>query len=48
MKCPQCGDDGRQRRVGPLEEHHIVIYHCQECEHLYSVHDRDDDEDEEE
>jgi hypothetical protein len=48
MKCPQCGDDGQQRRVGPLHDRELVIYHCQACEHLYAVHSCDDDDDEEE
>jgi len=46
MKCPSCGDDGQQRRVGRLLDREHIIYHCRTCEYLYAVEDDADDTEE--
>jgi uncharacterized Zn finger protein len=43
MKCPSCGDEGQQHRVGRLVDQQYVVYHCRECERLYAIYDREDD-----
>jgi hypothetical protein len=35
MKCPACGNDERQRRVGQLWHRPEVVYHCEECDEIY-------------
>lgn len=45
MKCPDCGDEDRQRRIGRLHQRPDVLYHCQVCEKLYGVEDDGSDDD---
>jgi hypothetical protein len=45
MTCPSCGDEGQQCRVGRLVPQEFVVYHCQACERLYSIYDREDEDD---
>ncbi len=39
MKCPSCGDDDEQWRVGRLRDYQRVVYHCEACQHLYAIED---------
>lgn len=42
MKCPECSDENRQKRLGQVAYSSAVLYHCQDCDHLYAVESEDD------
>jgi rubredoxin len=45
MKCPECGDEDQQRRIGELGHRPAVVYHCEACNRLYASEEGDDVDD---
>lgn len=45
MKCPDCDDVDRQKRLGQVAYSSAILYHCEACDHLYAI-EREPEQDE--